>query len=79
MRDIPVGIWVLFLAGLGVLAFLVTFVIMKPDHKVQEMVKIECLDGFEYYVRSFPTYNGQGVALAPKWDKDGRPKRCPIK
>lgn len=69
--------FVLIMAGLAsfLLVSLVYLLASKPD-PVAEKVHIECLDGFEYYARSFPTYYGTGVALAPRWDKDGKPKRC---
>jgi hypothetical protein len=73
-----------FVLGLAVLAlFCVTVVAMlvfsTPSTPGADKVhKTECLDGFEYYARTFRTYYGVGVALAPKWDRDGKPKRCSV-
>jgi len=55
---------------------IVWIAVKEPSQPVFERVNIECLDGFEYYTRSFNTHHGMGVAMAPKWDKDGKPKRC---
>ena len=55
---------------------IVWIAVKGPSQPVAEQVHVECLDGFEYYTRSFNTHHGMGVAMAPKWDKDGKPKRC---
>jgi hypothetical protein len=68
---------VLILTGFATLILAVTVgVILSEPTSVAERVHTECLDGFEYYTRSFNTHHGMGVAMAPKWDKDGKPKRC---
>jgi hypothetical protein len=72
--------FILIAAGIATFAlvFLVCLLATEPSTPAAEQVHTECLDGFEYYARSFRTYYGVGVALAPKWDQDGKPKRCPV-
>jgi hypothetical protein len=73
--------WGFVLVIVGMLSFVAVFMwclfFTEPEDPITDRVHTECLDGFEYYTRSFRTYYGVGVTLAPRWDQDGKPKRCP--
>jgi hypothetical protein len=70
--------FMMFLALVVVAVFIIWIATREPSQPIAERVNVECLDGFEYYTQSFRTYNGVGVVVAPKWDKDGKPRRCTV-
>ena len=76
LKGLTVIEFMMFLALVVVAVFIIWIATREPSQPVAERVNVECLDGFEYYTRSFNTHHGMGVAMAPKWDKDGKPKRC---
>lgn len=76
LRD---NLFVLALVGAAVfvLVLVVGLLMYKPKFAKSD-VQIECLDGFEYYIRTFKTYSDMGITMAPRWDQDGKPRRCSV-
>jgi hypothetical protein len=71
-----------FLVGIGagviLCSFLVDYIVQRNERRcINTPMLVECIDGYEYIRKSFLADGFALAALVPRWDQDGKPKRCP--
>jgi hypothetical protein len=69
-----------FMGGtIAIIVPIVDYMNARANRKcMSQEPKVECIEGFLYTYRAFHTDGFAIMALAPLWNWDGQPKKCPM-